>query len=98
MKTIRQVLNKIRWDPRLKIEDYTVGYYDRVQDSIIKLRVSDINFQESDGFSFCKKDDVRSSRIPFHRIRRVWEGENLVWCRNPGAISPQETEGIENYI
>lgn len=42
MKPIHKVMNKIKWDPKLKEKDFTVGYYDRVEDRIIETSLKEL--------------------------------------------------------
>jgi len=75
MITALKLLNKIRWDPNLKKEDYVVGFLDKGK--IKRVPFVKITIEKGNKFSFCIED----SEIPFHRIRKVWWQGKLVWER-----------------
>lgn len=80
MIQIIKLLNKIKWDKKENQDDYKIGYLDRVQNKIIKIPLSEIEL--GDKFSFVKYDEERNEHeIPFHRIKKVWKNETLIWGR-----------------
>ena len=46
MKPFHEALNKIKWDPKEKIEDYTIGYWDRIEGKFLEMPLKE--FIESD--------------------------------------------------
>jgi len=68
----KDALNRIKWDPKLKPEEFSIHYLD-----LGKLK--EINFSEIElqGDFFRLKENL----IPMHRIRRIaWKGR-VVWDR-----------------
>ena len=79
MQTIRELLNKIRWDKKENPKEYTIGYLDRVKNRIIKLPLDELEELKTADFSFTIYDEQgHSHQIPFHRIKRVWKKNVLV--------------------
>jgi len=79
MITIRELLNKIKWDQNLKPEDYTLHYLDRISKTLKKLKYSDIIRIE--GTFIIVSIEGEETNIPMHRIRRVKEKNKVVWER-----------------
>lgn len=68
----KHALNRIRWDTRLKGEDFTVSYLDRVTKKQIEAPYNQITI---DGDYF----HHNVNQIPMHRIRKIkYKGEG-VW-------------------
>ncbi len=65
MKPFHEIVNKIKWDNKEKIDDYIVGYYDRIIDGIIETSLS--SFLESE--------------IPEHRARYIKNNGKIIWDR-----------------
>lgn len=79
MIPIQDLINKIRYSPAENPEDYTLFYYDRVEDKLKPLKLTDINKIE-EGFLTLKKQD-RETNLPLHRIKKVKKKEKIVWER-----------------
>lgn len=79
MKTIKEELNKIKWDKRENPEDYSVFYLDRVLDKLIEMPYK--NIKRLDGEFFVINKDEEDTFIPLHRIREVRKKGKLVWQR-----------------
>jgi uncharacterized protein (UPF0248 family) len=79
MITIRDLLNKIKWDQNLKPEDYTLYYLDRISKTLKKLKYSDII--RTEGTFIIISIEGEETSIPMHRIRRVKEKNKVVWER-----------------
>jgi len=75
MISIKDFLNKIRWDKNLDKDRYTLHYVDRITNSIKTIKFDDINSIEGD---FLVLDD---REIPLHRIRKVTMFNKVVWER-----------------
>ncbi len=65
MKPFHEIANRIKWDVREDINDYTVGYFDRVEKRVIEMPLKD--FLDSD--------------IPEHRARWLKKSGKIVWSR-----------------
>lgn len=82
MIPIHDLLNRIRWDEEFGKGRFEIGYYDRVEDKIIKIPFTEIQFSAGDHFSFQTANEFDEPvSIPFHRVRQVWKDGVLVWER-----------------
>jgi uncharacterized protein (UPF0248 family) len=79
MITIRNFLNKIKWDKNLNPNDYTLYYLDRISKTLKKLKYSDII--RTEGTFIIMNIEGKETSIPMHRIRRVEEKRKIVWER-----------------
>jgi uncharacterized protein (UPF0248 family) len=79
MMTIRELLNKIKWDKNLKPADYTLYYLDRISKTLKKAKYSDII--RTEGTFIIISLEGKETNIPMHRIRRVEEKGKIVWER-----------------
>ena len=83
MLTAQEILNQIRWDERLTADAFVIGFYDRVEDKIIKVAFSEIRFPEDHHFQFEIIDDEGELRsIPYHRVREIYRNGQLIWHRD----------------
>jgi len=81
MKTIRQLLSRIRWDGEFGRGTFEVGIYDRVVDSVEFHPLEELHLEQGNHFSFtiCINGEVLT--IPFHRIREVRKNGECIWNR-----------------
>ena len=79
MITIKDLLNKIKWDKNLNPKDYNIFYLDRISKTLKKIRYPDIKRIEGN-FIIVEKQGEEAS-IPMHRIKRVEEKGVIVWQR-----------------
>lgn len=83
MQTAQDILNQIRWDERLATDSFVVGYYDRVEDQIIRVAFKEIRFPEDHHFQFEIIDEEGELlSIPYHRVREVYQNGQLIWRRD----------------
>lgn len=80
MISIRDLLNKIKWDPQETPEDYVFYYYDRVEKKLKELRFEDIK-EVSENFMLMEKEGIEAE-IPLHRIKKVMRKGIVVWERS----------------
>ncbi len=79
MKTILELLNKIKWDKRENKNDYKIFYYDRINKKNIKIKFTDIkNF---DKLFIMVNKNKKEINIPLHRIKIVKKNETITWKR-----------------
>ncbi len=79
---IQDLLNRIRWDKEFGQADFTIGYYDRVADRIVKVPFERIHFRKGEHFAFdAIETDGSVHNVPFHRVRHVWRDGELIWHR-----------------
>ena len=79
MQTIKDLLNRIRWDKNLNPNEYSVFYLDRITKDLIEIKYNDIKRLEQ-GFIILEKNNEEVN-IPLHRIKRVERKGKLVWRR-----------------
>ncbi len=75
MITIKNLLNKIRWDEKENPEDYKIVYVDKVFKKEVKIMFTDISRIE-DEFII-----INEISIPLHRIIKVYKKDKLIWER-----------------
>lgn len=81
METIRQLLNRIRWDEEFGQGDFMVGIYDRVSDTVNFQPLENLRMEKGNRFSFTICIDGEVLTIPFHRIREVRNNGKTIWKR-----------------
>ena len=82
MTPIHELLNRIRWDKDFGQGDFIIGYYDRLDDQIVRVSLREIFFEPDDHFSFELIDhEGILHNIPLHRIKEVYKDGELIWHR-----------------
>lgn len=82
MIPVHQLLNRIKWDMEFGKGNFTLGYYDRIADTIIRVSFADIHFTADNRYSISVRDkDGVFRAIPMHRIREVYKNGTLIWHR-----------------
>ncbi len=86
MTPIHELLTRVRWDPEFAGSRLVIGYWDRVQGTILHVDMREIAW-DADNPSFFDLIDAegRAHSIPFHRVREVWRDGNLIWQRHPAG-------------
>lgn len=88
-----EVLRRIQWDPSLDATQYSIRYYDRVEDDLIDTSLLAPNL------SIAGTAETMANAIPEHRIMAILYRERIVWDRNermdlmfsdPGIVAIQE--------
>lgn len=79
MTPIKKLLDQIKWDERLKPEDFRIYYIDRKVGKLIEIRYLDIIKFEDFNFVIMKGGEEVS--IPYHKIRRVTKHGFTYWKR-----------------
>jgi uncharacterized protein (UPF0248 family) len=82
MIPIRELLSRVRRDKKVGRGEFIIGYYDRVEDAIIRLPLREILVRPDDhsAFDIIDQEGVLQS-IPLHRIREVYKDGELIWHR-----------------
>jgi uncharacterized protein (UPF0248 family) len=70
-----EVLRRIQWDPALDPSDYTIRYYDRVDDALVDTKPLAPNN------SISGKAEIMADAVPEHRIVAILYKERIVWDR-----------------
>jgi len=76
------MLSRIRWDETWADDEFTVGYYDRVEQRVVVVAFKEIFFPNDDHFSFDLIDqegEVHS--VPYHRVKAIYRNGRLIWHR-----------------
>lgn len=82
MTPIHELLNRIRWDAAFAQGRFVIGYYDRVDDTMIQVPVSRVQLTPGDHFAFQVTDaDGYTHEVPFHRVKEVHKNGELIWHR-----------------
>jgi len=76
---IGDLLNKIRFDKNLKPEEFSIVYYDRIQQKTFEIPF--ISLSRSGNFIVTKINN-RETMIPLHRIREVRRNGKVFWSRD----------------
>ena len=83
MKPIQEHLNRIRWDHEYAKANFSIGYYDRLENKIILLLFQELYFDDNDHFDFQILDeDGVTHTIPLHRIKELYRNGELIWSRD----------------
>lgn len=82
MITIRELLNRIRWDEDFGRGEFAIGYFDRVARQIVVVPLGTVRFHVGEQVSLLlfAPDGVPLS-IPLHRIYQVYRNGELIWHR-----------------
>jgi len=78
MQTIKDLLNKIKWDKRENPSKYSIFYFDRVLKKLMQIPYKKIKKLEG---SFMILDNEEESNIPLHRVKKVMKNNVVVWER-----------------
>ncbi len=88
MIPIRELLNRIRWDPAWAASRFSVGYYDRIARCVITVPLERIELEPGNRFFFhAIEADGSAHEVPFHRVREVRRDGELIWRRATRAAS-----------
>ncbi|HEU5124632.1 MAG TPA: DUF504 domain-containing protein [Verrucomicrobiae bacterium] len=80
MMPIHELLGRIRWDSEFAKGDFQLGYYDRTEDRIILVSLTEVTFPEDSPQTFQIVDSEGAvHRIPFHRVREVYKDSQRIW-------------------
>lgn len=82
MIPIRELLNRIRWDPEFVQGEFAVGYFDRLEERIIVVPFAEVCFDPEDHFSFQVTDAAgQTHTVPLHRVYEVFRNGECIWRR-----------------
>jgi uncharacterized protein (UPF0248 family) len=90
VQTLRQLLDRIRWDPEFGKGRFALGYHDRVAGELRIVPFASIAFDvDRPGFFALEDDDGVQRHIPLHRVRVVYKNGAVIWQR-PGGVPEDE--------
>jgi uncharacterized protein (UPF0248 family) len=82
MTPIHELLNRIRWDEEFGQAEFEIGYYDRLEDRIIRVPLRELLFEPDDHFAFdLYGHEGELHSIPLHRVKQVFRNKELIWHR-----------------
>ncbi len=82
MIPIHELLDRIRWDPKYAKADFRIGYYDRIENTIMVVSMNEVIFKPNNHFAVWVFDDSGEwHMVPLHRIRQVFRDNKLIWER-----------------
>jgi uncharacterized protein (UPF0248 family) len=82
MIPIRELLNRIRWDPEYGQGDFAIGYYDRLEERIIVVPFGEVAFAPDDHFAIQVTDALgQTHNVPLHRVCEVYRNGERIWQR-----------------
>jgi uncharacterized protein (UPF0248 family) len=94
MVPIESLLDRIRWDAEFGRAAFTIGYYDRVAQTIVTLPFDRIEIDPANHFSFtASQPDGSLHEVPFHRVREVHRNGELIWQRVVAGEPVRATRG-----
>lgn len=76
---IIDLLNKIKWDRNLNKDDFSIIYFDRVNNKEIEINYNKIKKIEGN-FMIIEKDQEEAN-IPLHRIKKIMKNKEVIWQR-----------------
>ena len=86
MIPIQDLLHRIQWDSEFGKCEFVLGYYDRVEDRIVRVPFRRVHFEQGEHFMFeAVEDDGGVHGVPLHRVREVWRNGELIWHRETVA-------------
>ena len=84
MKTVQEILNRIRWDENFAKHRFKIAFFDRLEQNLITIDFSELQFSPDDHFCFHFVDtfgEIHS--VPYHRVRAIYSDDMLIWQRDP---------------
>lgn len=83
MMPIHELLSRIRWDAVFGDAAFELGYFDRVEQRVLRLAFKEVYFDEHDQgpLQFVDEEGV-THRVPLHRIRDVYRNGERIWHRH----------------
>jgi uncharacterized protein (UPF0248 family) len=91
MLPIDKLLSRMRWDPAFRAGQLEVGYYDRLQNRIVRVLFEELRQSAANPRMLELYDaDGNLRRIPLHRVRRVYRDGRVIWERRPLHEHPQD--------
>src|SRR5689334_13866062 len=81
MITIRELLNRIRWDRAYGRGDFAIGYFDRFEQRIVVVPLGEVRLQPDNDTLVLKDTAGEPLSIPLHRVYEVYRDGVLIWHR-----------------
>jgi len=82
MTPVRELLNRIRWDPEFARREFVLGYFDRLENRLIHVPFRDLDFPPGTPLAFRLVDpEGRTHFVPLHRVREILKDGQRIWHR-----------------
>jgi uncharacterized protein (UPF0248 family) len=82
MKTVQEILNRIRWDEDFAKHKFAIAYYDRLKQELITVDFNELQFSADDHFSFYVIDAFGATHsVPYHRVKAIYCDDVVIWHR-----------------
>lgn len=82
MRPIQDLLDRIRWDEDFGRAEFAIGYYDRIEKTIVVAPLKGIDFPaDRPGMFELTDSEGEKHTIPLHRIKVVYRNGELIWQR-----------------
>ena len=82
MIPIQDLLHRIRWDAEFGRAEFQVGYYDRIERSLVLKPLAEFTFPKDRPGVFEWTDCAGELHtVPLHRIKAVYRNDELIWHR-----------------
>jgi uncharacterized protein (UPF0248 family) len=79
---LTSVNKRIRWDPEFGHGKFIIGYYDGIEQQIIKVPLARNEFATDSTSSFdAIEADGSVHSVPYQRVRQVYRDGELIWRR-----------------
>ena len=83
MKTVQEILNRIRWDEEFATQKFKIAYFDRLKQDLIAVDFSELQFSPDDHFCFHLVDELGATHsVPYHRVKAIYCDDALIWHRD----------------
>ena len=79
MIPIHALLNKIKYSPGERPEEYTLFYYDRIEGKLKRLELKRV--KKIEGNFLVLEQEGKEINIPLHRIKKVKKKGEIIWER-----------------
>lgn len=76
---IIDLLNKIKWDKNLNKDDFTIIYFDRINNNKIEIDFKKI--KKIEGNFMVIEREQEEVNIPLHRIKQIRKKGTIIWQR-----------------
>ena len=82
MQPIHELIKRIQYDSNFGKGNFVIGFYDRLEERIIRMPLREIYFEPEGHFLFYFTDEEGiEHNVPFHRIKSVYKDDKLIWHR-----------------
>lgn len=82
MIPLQDLLARIRWDSAFGDAFFVLGYYDRVENRIIRVNLREVRVDPDNRSMLDIMDEEGMAHsVPLHRVKEVFRNGELIWHR-----------------